>query len=172
MGSYAYNATALEQGVCHLSFYLFTDDSGKLNTYIPFQTDPEDDTEVAFLTGVGPDEPDTGFQSHVHEFLGSTKLVGEGLEAHNHRFACMTGEAVYVPGSHVHRLEAKTDYHGHYHVIQAISGPAVYMFRQDAAAEGRDDRKHVHFAEGWTAQADGHRHGYEAATQIEAPLVD
>jgi hypothetical protein len=39
-----------------------------------------------------------GSQSHVHEFLGSTRIAGPPNREHNHRFAGVTSEAVPLPG--------------------------------------------------------------------------
>jgi hypothetical protein len=153
-----------------LSTKWFTDGGIGFHTYPELTNNTADDTETAFMIGIDGEEPEEAFQSHVHEFCGSTALAGDGSEAHNHRFAGMSGEAVYVPGSHVHRLEAKTDYHGHYHELRAVSGPAIYVCRGDVA-EGRNDRKHIHFAEGSTSRVEGHRHEFECGTLIEAPLM-
>jgi hypothetical protein len=107
------------------------------------------------------------WQSHVHEYIDSTELTGLGSERHNHRFAGLTGEAIYVPGSHVHRLESRTDFYDHYHELHLISGPATFLLDRNTR---KSDRKHVHFIEGNTSIADRHCHAFEFATLVEAPL--
>lgn len=113
------------------------------------------------------EEPASHGQAHVHEFSGSTELTEEGVARHNHRFAGISGEAIYVPGSHVHRLAARTDYFDHYHEFHVISGPATFLLDSEVK---KSDRKHVHFAEGATGYADSHIHSFEFATLVEAPL--
>jgi hypothetical protein len=108
------------------------------------------------------------WQSHVHEYQGSTELSLDSPHTHNHRFAGISGEAIYVPGSHVHRLASSTDFFDHYHEIHVISGPATFL--TDCSAK-KSDRKHVHMAEGATSSVDCHRHMFTAVTLIEAPLI-
>jgi hypothetical protein len=116
----------------------------------------------------GNGEGECAWQSHVHEFLGSTEMTGEGDGRHNHRIAGITGEAIYVPGSHVHRIAACTDFFDHYHALRMITGPATFLLDRGAR---KSDRKHVHFAEGFTVSVDGHRHAFCFATLVEAPLA-
>jgi hypothetical protein len=116
----------------------------------------------------GGGEGECAWQSHVHEILGSTAMAGESSGRHNHRIAGMTGEAIYVPGSHVHRLAASTDFFDHYHTLRVITGPATFLLDRGAR---KSDRKHVHFVEGFTTNADGHRHAFCFATLVEAPLA-
>jgi hypothetical protein len=113
------------------------------------------------------EDPGCTWQSHVHEFVGSTGITDGGRERHNHRFSGATGEAIYVPGSHVHRIEVHTDFFYHFHDIRVISGPATFLLDSNAR---KSDRKHVHFVEGFTLNVDHHRHDFEFATLIEAPL--
>lgn len=127
----------------------------------------EEDSDEDCYIQLNGEEPTGTWQSHVHEFIGSTELTGDGLMRHNHRFAGVTDEAIYVPGSHVHRLAARTDYFDHYHDIHVISGPATFLLDSDVK---KSDRKHVHFVEGATGRADMHVHGFEFATLVEAPL--
>lgn len=108
-------------------------------------------------------------QSHVHEFTGSAVMTDEGGAWHGHRFTGLSGEAIYVPGSHVHRIAAQTDYAGHYHTMRCITGPATFLLDRSAR---KSDRKHVHFAEGTTTETDGHRHRFHFATLLEAPLEE
>ena len=92
--------------------------------------------------------------SHVHEFLGSTRLAELDEDPHNHRFAGVTGEAICVPGSHVHEIIARTDFFDHFHVIKVTTGPAIPV------GKGR----HVHFVCGTTTCNDGHVHKFIFAT--------
>ena len=104
-------------------------------------------------------------QTHVHEFLGSTLLAaprGKKELLHNHRFAGVTGEAIPTLGSHKHKINARTDYFGHYHELKDVfTGPAIKV----------GNGKHVHFVEGETTFDDGHDHAFQFATLIESPLL-
>jgi hypothetical protein len=99
------------------------------------------------------------FRQHVHEFLGSTMISEEREEAHNHRFAGVSGPAIPTGGSHVHRIFTLTDSTDHIHRIEDTSGPAINV------GGGR----HVHLVRGRTSFEDGHTHGYIFATLIENP---
>ncbi len=103
-------------------------------------------------------------QRHTHEFLGSVKLAELEEEPHNHRFACITGEAFPLPGgNHFHRVETRTDfYEDHFHILNDNTGPAISV----------GDGRHVHFISGQTAINDGHRHEFIFATLIENPIGD
>jgi hypothetical protein len=131
------------------------------NMDVSAESYPGDAAEGAF------GDSDCSWQSHVHEFLGNTGITKGSRESHNHRFAGVSGEAIYVPGSHVHRIEAHTDFYYHFHDIRVISGPATFLLDSNAR---KSDRKHVHFVEGFTLNVDHHRHDLEFATLIEAPL--
>jgi hypothetical protein len=98
-------------------------------------------------------------QTHVHEFLGSTQLAEFGEERHNHRFAGVSGQAIYVPCGHFHEIEARTDFLDHFHLFKAKSSLQIPV------GEG----KHVHFVEAITNEVDEHVHELEFATLIEAP---
>ncbi|MGC5326372.1 YmaF family protein [Brevibacillus sp. SYSU BS000544] len=100
-------------------------------------------------------------QTHVHEFLGSTKLAEEGADRHNHRFAGVTGQVIPKGDSHVHIIKTKTDFLNHFHRIRIITGPAIQV----------GNGKHVHFAKGVTTFNDGHVHRFQLATLIQKPLV-
>lgn len=99
-------------------------------------------------------------QTHVHEFLGSTKLAEAGSDRHNHRFAGVTGEAVPKGKSHVHLIKTRTDFFDHFHGIQIFTGPAIPV----------GNGKHIHFVMGKTTLADGHVHVFQVGTLIEEPL--
>src|SRR3954454_11100873 len=64
-------------------------------------------------------------QTHVHEFLASTKLAEEGEDRHNHRFAGVTSEVIPMGDSHVHVLLTNTDFLDHHHEVGIQTGPAI-----------------------------------------------
>jgi hypothetical protein len=99
--------------------------------------------------------------THVHEFLGSTKLAELKEDPHNHRFAGVSGEVIPVGNSHVHNIFTRTDfYEDHFHEICVRSGPAICV----------GDGKHVHFVCGVTTRVDDHVHEFVFATLIEDPI--
>jgi len=100
-------------------------------------------------------------QTHVHEFLGSTKLAEEGEDRHNHRFAGVTSQVIPQGDSHVHAILTNTDFLDHHHEIGVTTGLARPV----------GDGKHVHFAESVTTLDDGHFHKFQFATLIESPLT-
>ena len=102
-------------------------------------------------------------QTHVHEYLGSVKLAEEGEDRHNHRFAGVTGEAIFLQGgSHVHDLWTNTDFfEDHHHELRKIrTGLAIEV----------GAGKHVHFVQGMTTINDEHAHNFVFATLIECPI--
>lgn len=100
---------------------------------------------------------------HVHEMLGSVKIVCSGCDGHNHRFATVTDRPVALAnGNHAHQLTFRTDsYNGHYHEFTGRTQGATQV----------DDR-HVHYLEGVTTSRNGHRHEFRVATLIEDPIED
>lgn len=65
-------------------------------------------------------------QTHVHEYLVSTRIAEREEDPHNHRFAGVTGEAEQRGNSHVHRLRGNSDfYENHFHTFAATTGPAI-----------------------------------------------
>ncbi|NBD23270.1 YmaF family protein [Paenibacillus glycinis] len=102
-------------------------------------------------------------QRHVHEFEGSTKLAEAGNDRHNHRFAGVTGQAIRSGDSHFHEIVvSRTDFFNHFHkLIKIRTGPAIPV----------GNGKHVHFVLGRTTLNDGHKHQFNFATLIDAPLV-
>lgn len=102
-------------------------------------------------------------QTHVHEFLGSTKLAEENEERHNHRFAGVSGEVIPIKdGNHIHLINTRTDFFDHFHnIIKVKTGPAINV----------GGGKHVHFVKGVTTLNDGHVHNFTFATLIESPLT-
>lgn len=101
-------------------------------------------------------------QTHVHEFLGSTKLAEQGNDKHNHRFAGVTGQAIRRGKSHVHIIRTNTDFLNHHHRLQRIvTGPAIPV----------GNGKHIHFVTGQTTLNDGHVHNFNFGTLIDKPLV-
>jgi hypothetical protein len=107
-----------------------------------------------------PDEE----QTHTHEYEGSVKIAEPQEDPHNHRFACVTGEAIFTSdGSHFHKLSNRTDfYEDHFHKICDVTGPPIPV------GNGR----HVHFVEGDTTVVDGHQHEFQFATLIDDPIGD
>lgn len=115
-------------------------------------------------------------QTHVHEFQGSTKLAEFDEDVHNHRVAGISGEAIRIPGGHVHKIWTRTDFFDHFHYIQQLTGPAIYVDedeKADAAAReaAKGEAPHIHFIEGLTTKNDGHQHEFQFATLIESPLL-
>ena len=101
-------------------------------------------------------------QTHVHEFVASTKLAEEGNDRHNHRFAGVTGEVIPVGRhSHIHRIAVNTDFLDHHHEVIIETGPPIPV----------GNGKHVHFVKGMTTIIDNHEHDLEFATLIDRPLV-
>lgn len=101
-------------------------------------------------------------QTHVHEFLGSTKLAEENEDRHNHRFAGVTSEVIPTPdGSHQHAFFVNTDFFGHHHEVAGITGQAIPV----------GNNKHVHFVDSITTLDDGHFHEFLFATLIDSPLL-
>ena len=50
-------------------------------------------------------------QEHTHEYEGSVKIAEREEDPHNHRFAGVTGEAIFNPdGTHFHKLFNRTDF--------------------------------------------------------------
>ena len=100
-------------------------------------------------------------QSHVHEYLGSTRIAEAQEDPHNHRFAGVTSEAIPRDGSHVHQLLGNSDfYENHHHEVGAMTGPAIPV----------GDGRHVHFVWGRTTLDDGHVHEFIFATLIDNPI--
>lgn len=95
---------------------------------------------------------------HVHEFEGSTHLAEQGADRHNHRFAGVTGEAIFNgTGRHVHEFRSNTDFfENHHHEVKGKTGVNISV--------GED--KHIHFVDSFTTIDDGHRHEFEFATLI------
>ncbi len=100
-------------------------------------------------------------QRHVHEIVGSVMIAEANEDPHNHRFAGVSGEAILVPGGHVHPIELRTDfYEEHFHRIVGRSGLPIEV----------GDGRHVHFAAAETTVSDGHSHEFRVAALIEDPI--
>lgn len=109
---------------------------------------------------------DEEVQTHVHEVEGSVRLAELNVDPHNHRFAGVTGEAIRVPGGHIHKFISRTDfYEDHYHPIKVKTGLQVIV------GEGEDAR-HVHFIDDETEVREDHFHEFIVATLIENPIGD
>ncbi|TWH47810.1 YmaF family protein [Sporomusa sp. KB1] len=99
--------------------------------------------------------------THVHEFLGSTKLAELEEDPHNHRFAGVSDEVIEMGNTHVHDIFTRTDfYEDHFHEICVRTGPAICV----------GDGKHVHFVCGTTTEAEDHVHDFVFATLIQDPI--
>lgn len=99
-------------------------------------------------------------ETHVHEVQGSVRIVNNGCEAHNHRFATVTCEPVEHGGEHTHKVTFRTDsYEGHYH-----------EFCGETECGQELCGGHVHCLEGITTESDGHRHCFKVVTLVEDPI--
>lgn len=102
-------------------------------------------------------------QSHVHEFIGSTKIAEAEEEPHNHRFAGVTSEAIPCGNSHVHSFLVNTDfYEDHHHEVGMVTMPAIFI----------GNGKHIHLVKASTTCDDGHFHDYIFTTLINNPIGD
>lgn len=87
------------------------------------------------------------FQTHTHEFAASTELELKGDLRHNHRFAGVTGEAIPVGQSHIHRIKVNTTFNlNHFHEVIVKTGPAITINPD----EPKGEQVHIHFVEGET----------------------
>lgn len=106
---------------------------------------------------------DRDMQTHVHEVLGSVRLAELNEDPHNHRFAGVSGEVIWVPGGHIHKLETKSDfYEDHFHPICVMTGLQIPV----------GENRHVHFIEAQTECEDRHSHKFIATTFIDNPIGD
>lgn len=104
--------------------------------------------------------PTWNVEQHNHEVQGSTRISGFCDEAHNHRFATITGDAMQRGNNHVHEVRFLTDTcDDHHHEFSGTTGLAIEV------GEGR----HVHFLESCTSLKDEHKHEFKFATLIENP---
>ena len=100
-------------------------------------------------------------QKHNHEVQGSVMIAEPQEEPHNHRFATVSGEAIFVGNNdHVHEVKFDTDfYEDHYHEFEGRTSGAVWV----------GDR-HVHYLKSVTEESDGHVHEFRVATLIDNPI--
>lgn len=99
-------------------------------------------------------------QKHVHEIQGSVQIAEPKEDPHNHRFATVSGEAIYVGRDHYHEVTFRTDfYEEHFHEFCGRTSGAIPV----------GDR-HVHFLESNTTVNDGHCHEFRFATLIDNPI--
>lgn len=100
-------------------------------------------------------------QTHVHEVLGSLEIAEPQEDPHNHRFATLSGEAIFCGSDHFHKIKFRTDfYENHFHEFCGKTLGAIPV----------GDDRHVHFLESVTSVNDGHRHDFRVATLIENPI--
>lgn len=99
-------------------------------------------------------------QKHVHEITGSTEIISECNDCHNHRFCTVSEEAEEYGCSHVHEVKFRTDFSdGHFHEFCGKTGPAIDV----------GNGKHVHFVKETTQEENGHIHRFQAASLIDSP---
>lgn len=100
-------------------------------------------------------------QRHVHELTGSTAILSECGDCHNHRFCTISGEAIGEPSRHVHEVVFRTDFSdGHFHEFRGKSSPPIQV----------GGGKHIHFVKAVTQKEDGHCHKFQAASLIDSPI--
>ncbi|MDD9781755.1 YmaF family protein [Priestia megaterium] len=124
------------------------------------KANPEKSTDTGPSTAQAGGSTET-VQTHVHEFVASTKLAEEGDDRHNHRFAGVTSEKIPKGNSHVHVILVNTDFFNHHHEVAIETGPAIPV----------GNGKHIHFVQGTTTLDDGHVHELEFTTLIQKPLI-
>lgn len=101
-------------------------------------------------------------QKHVHEITGSTRVVQECDDCHNHRFCTVSGEAMYTKDKcdHYHEVKFHTDFSDkHFHEFCGKTSGAIDV----------GNGKHVHFLKDCTEEGDGHKHQFQFATLIDSP---
>ena len=102
-------------------------------------------------------------EDHVHEILGSTLIAERCNDAHNHRFATVSGKAIECEGSHVHEVCFTTDsYEGHKHEFKGRTCKAIPV----------GDGRHVHFLKDETENADNHHHDFRVTRECETFSVN
>lgn len=102
-------------------------------------------------------------KQHVHEVLGSTKIAGCCNNAHSHRFATVSGEAIPCEGGHVHEVRFRTDScDGHIHEFCGTTSKEIEV----------DCSHHVHVIEDRTSKNADHVHKFVVATLIENPTCE
>lgn len=105
---------------------------------------------------------DCSEQYHVHELTGSTKVVDDKGDCHNHRFCTVSDEAIYTRDNrdHYHEVKFRTDFADeHFHEFRGKTSGAIDV----------GNGKHVHFIKDFTEEEDGHKHEFQAATLIDSP---
>ncbi len=108
-------------------------------------------------------QDDYNQQRHVHELTGSTRIVHECENCHNHRFCTVTGEGILSRDKrdHYHEVTFRTDFaDGHYHEFCGKTSGAIEV----------GNGKHVHFLKDITESENEHKHELQAATLIDSPI--
>jgi hypothetical protein len=101
-------------------------------------------------------------QRHVHEIQGSVEIAERMEDAHNHRFATVSGEAIPNGTDHFHEVVFRTDfYEDHFHEFCGRTSGAIQI-----------GNRHVHCLESVTTENDGHRHQFRVVTLINDPIGD
>ncbi|WP_066499649.1 YmaF family protein [Abyssisolibacter fermentans] len=109
------------------------------------------------------------FQTHVHEFSGSTMLGAPQDRQdllHNHRFAGVTGPEIEKTGGHVHILSVNSDFFfNHFHDIEVETGPPIPVKDQNGNVIG-----HIHGFSGTSSCVFFHDHNFKGSTLIQNPI--
>lgn len=108
-------------------------------------------------------QDDYNQQRHVHELTGSTRIINECDDCHNHRFCTVTGEGILSRDKcdHYHEVTFRTDFSdGHYHEFCGKTSGAIEV----------GNGKHVHFLKDITETENEHKHEFQAATLIDSPI--
>lgn len=94
---------------------------------------------------------------HTHEYGGNTSVSGMSTNAHNHRIAGISSEAIEVAGGHIHEIFGNTTFDDdHIHKTGVRTGLQIPI----------GGNKHVHFAIGKTTTDYGHNHDFSFITMI------
>lgn len=109
------------------------------------------------------------FQTHVHEFLGSTMLAAPidfPELVHNHRFAGVTGPALLTNESHFHVISGNSDFFtSHFHNVDLVTGPPIQLFNAEGIPIG-----HIHVIASTTSINLDHAHNFIGTTLIQNPI--
>ena len=100
-------------------------------------------------------------ETHLHEVQGSVRIAEIGSDAHNHRFATISGRAIPArTRDHVHEVFFRTDsYEGHFHEFSGRTTGAYPICGG-----------HVHYLANTTSSCDGHTHTFRVITHIDSPI--
>jgi hypothetical protein len=92
-------------------------------------------------------------QKHTHEFTSNVSIYN----AHDHRIAGISSEAIQVAGGHIHEILTNTSFdRNHFHRVAVKSSLQIPVTNE----------RHVHFVRGATTVDDNHSHSFEFSTLI------